>query len=103
MLGIALLIGIGSVFYRFADKNNLNKILWMILGVASYFIAQFIAGLVIGLTNPSLLQETITVVVISLITGLIGAVITWFIMQNVAKNKKNNSIDINDELLDNTL
>jgi uncharacterized membrane protein (DUF106 family) len=57
MIGIAILIGIGSIFFKKAKAHELNRILWSIIGVGSYFVSQLIAGVIIGLFSSELLDN----------------------------------------------
>ena len=93
------MIGLGRVFYKFAEKNNLNKILWGILGIVGFYVAQIITGIIIAFTNPGMLEENITITIISIVTGLFGSLITWGIMNSVAKNKSK-SLNSDSDILD---
>ena len=100
MLGILILFGIGSFFYKYAQKNDLNKILWPIIGLGSYFLAQAIAGVIIGISSPNMLDDTATITIIGLVTGFVGVLISGGIMYAVANKKSQEKIDINSDLID---
>lgn len=86
MIVIAL---IGFWFYNTANKIELNnKYLWVIIGIASYFVPQFIAGVIIGLTAPSLLNEEGLLYIIGLAVGIIGAVIAHQLMLAYSRKKE---------------
>jgi len=102
MLGIIILIAIGSGFYKYADSHNLPyKIMWTILGPASYYIAQFLFGIVIALAMPSLLDSTGQLLIIGLVTGFAGVGITYWIMTR--QNAKPKTTGHDDDILDDGL
>jgi len=94
---IVLLI-IGIVFYNYANRNNINKAIWVIVGLASYFVPQLIVGVVIGLTNPQMLNERGVITIIGIAVGIVGAMIGYQIMVNYAKKEKEKIVD--DNLID---
>ncbi len=49
MLGLILIYFIGKSFYTLAETYHKNQWLYAILGVVSYYVGTFIAGIFIGL------------------------------------------------------
>ena len=94
---IVLLI-IGVVFYNYANRNNINKGAWVLVGLASYFVPQLIAGVVIGISNPQMLNERGALTIIGIAVGAVGAIIGYQIMVNYAKKEKQKIVD--DNLID---
>lgn len=48
MLGIVFIYFIGKAFYTLAEENNKEQLwLWAILGVISYYIGGFLAGILL--------------------------------------------------------
>ncbi len=76
---------IGVLFYRAAVQHELNKALWVIIGVLSYFAGQFIAGFAIGMVSPGLLDDTVSMIIVGLISGIVAVGIAYWIMVNTAK------------------
>ena len=93
MLSIFLLIFIGTSFSKLAFDKNLNRYVWGTIGIASYFITQLIAGLIIGVTNPELLSDRGSVTIIGLITGFMGVGIAYFILHRMPVKQENISFD----------
>jgi len=92
---------IGFLFYRAAEKKNLKPWLWAILGAGSYFGGQFFAGIIIGLTNPEMLEEdNFSLLGIALVAGLVAVGITYLVMESVGKNNKTKKESVNEDLLD---
>ena len=96
-----LIIVVGAYFFNYAKRNNMNKILWAILGIASYFIGQVVAGAIIGLTAPDLLQEDITIMFIGVLAGGLTTYLTYLLMVKESKKKQDSSID--SDILDSDL
>jgi len=96
-----LIVIIAVLFYRAAGKRNLSPWLWTILGAGSYFVGQFMAGIILGLTNSAVLMgDDLQLIGVALIAGLIAITITYFIMEAVAKNKKQKKDVVDENLLD---
>lgn len=97
---IVALIGFG--FYSAAKSRGMNTILWTILGIASYFLGQVIAGFFIGFTNPQMLNDDLSLTVVGLISGLVAVLLTFLIMVSVnnQKNRLKDKIRDDEGLLD---
>lgn len=76
---------IGVLFYRAAVQHELNKALWVIIGILSYFAGQFIAGFIIGIVSPGLLDDKLSIIVVGLISGIIAVGVTYWMLLNTAK------------------
>ncbi len=83
MLSIFIMIGVAMSFARLAHDKDRNRYVWGAIGVVSYFVAQLIAGMVIGLTKPELLQNRGSLSIISIVAGLIGVGIAFFILKRM--------------------
>jgi len=94
---IAILI-IAGLFYKQALNLGLNKYLWPILAVVSYFVFQLLAGFVIGIVKPSLLEDNLTIMGLGVLAGVIGVAILYFIMKKESVKQKAKSKDA--DLLD---
>lgn len=111
MLGILILIGIGFWFSKMAQNHGGAKPwVWVVSGIGSYFLGQLIAGFIIGLVAPQMLDEMLTLILVGLITGILGVFVARQILITHAKNnggKKPSSPNIlddqNDPLLDDDL
>ncbi|QCK13916.1 hypothetical protein [Mangrovivirga cuniculi] len=51
MLGLFLIFFIGKRFYQLSESFNKSKWLFAILGIASYYIANFLAGLIFAVMD----------------------------------------------------
>lgn len=100
MLEILILIFVGRYFYKFSKDNNMKPVLWTIIGVLSYFVGAFVMGLIVGILNPRILDNLLTLTLLGLVSGLIGVTITFFIMKAQAKNATPSS---ESEVLDDSL
>lgn len=101
MIGIAILVGIASLFVNFAKANDLNKWLWGVMSIVSFYAAQFLAGIFIGILAPDLLYSQGALIGISLLSGALGVGIAFFIMKNSAKKVKAKIVDT--EVLDDNI
>jgi len=98
---VIVLIIIGIVFYNYAKSSNINQAVWVLIGLASYFVPQVIVGVVIALVAPHMVNERGMLTIIGIAVGLIGAVIAYQVMVNYAKKAKIKEVD--DSLLDSEL
>lgn len=96
-----VLIIIGVLFYNYANSNNINKVLWVIVGLLSYFVPQLIVGVIIGLIAPQMVNDTVSLTIIGIAVGIIGAIIAYQVM--VSYSKKEKIIPVDDSLLDSDL
>ncbi len=80
MLVIVIIIGIATTFSRLAFDKNLNRYLWGTIGVVSYYLAQFIGGIIINEINPELLQDKGALVGYALLLGFMGVGVAYFIL-----------------------
>jgi uncharacterized membrane protein YeaQ/YmgE (transglycosylase-associated protein family) len=96
-----VLLVIGILFYNYAKRNNINKAVWVIVGLLSYFVPQLIVGVIIGLVAPQMVNDKGMLTIIGIAVGAIGAIIAYQIMVNYAKKEKIKVVD--DSLLDSDL
>lgn len=97
-----VLILIGSLFLGLARKNNLNKFVWLALGIAAYFVGQILGQFVLELTHPMGVYSMTTIYGYTLGGGVIFVIVVWGIMQSVIRKKKAEKNLEDDNLLDNT-
>lgn len=98
---IALVV-IGIIFYNYAKSCSINNTVWVLIGLASYFIPQVIVGVVIALVAPQMLKEEVGLNILGMAVGIIGSIITYQIMIKYATN---NAIkkEVDETLLDSDL
>jgi len=101
MLGLLLIYWIGKYFYQLADKNNQNKWLFAILGIAVFYITQFIFALILvflnefGITNVDLDSYTLNLLGIPL--GFLGCYIFYILLE---KSWKKDVVDVAEAIQD---
>src|SRR5688572_13330360 len=82
-----LLVLAAFAFYRGAEKRNLTPWLWAVIGVASYFAGPFIAGIIIGLTDPYSLYDDGIINMYAIVSVLVSLIIAYVIMVLVGERK----------------
>lgn len=92
---------IGVLFYRGAVQHDLNKVLWLFIGVFAFFAGQFIAGFVTEIVSPGLLDDFMSLLIVGLISGLVAAGIAYWIMLNTAKKNAIQKEEEKKNLIDN--
>ncbi len=100
MLEIGIIVGGGFAFYKYAKEHNLLAWLWAIIPALAYFAGAFVAGIIIALVAPEILNEQILLTVIALFSGALFVGIAYFIMTKVASNKQQNQDSFQSDLLD---
>ncbi|WP_066759647.1 hypothetical protein [Crocinitomix algicola] len=95
-----VLIFICSGFYRLAVKRALNGVLWAVIAGASYFAGQFLAVFIFALFDTYTLSFEAAAYGISIGGGIVGVLITWYVLEQVAKRKASEKAAIDGELLD---
>lgn len=99
MLGLILIYWIGKFFYQLAKDNNQNKWLFAILGIAVFYVTQFVFAIVLvilnefGVTNVDL--EGIGIKIIAIPIGFIGCYLFYLLLQ---KSWKKNKIDASENI-----
>ncbi len=98
---IALVV-VGIVFYNYAKKCSINNTVWVLIGLASYFIPQVIVGVLILLMAPQMVNDRGMLTIIGIASGILGSIIAYQIMVKYATN---NTIkkEGDETLLDNDL
>ncbi|SOE20166.1 hypothetical protein SAMN06298216_0664 [Spirosomataceae bacterium TFI 002] len=86
MLGIFIIYWIGKRYYALAYDYEKSPWLYAILGVAIYYVSQFIVGITIGFTLPDLVSNdsgssfsTISIL------GVLGGVLVWWVVYELIK------------------
>lgn len=96
-----ILLVISTVaFWQRAKSLNLNPWLWAVIGLLSYLGSQFIAGVIIGLSNPELLDKEGLIMIIGIVVSIIALIIAWLIMERQGKIKKEVKSKSNADILD---
>jgi hypothetical protein len=97
-----LLIIAAYVFYRGAEKRNMIPWLWAVIGVLSYFAGPFLAGIIIGLTDPYSLYDEGAINFYAIISVFVGLIIAYVTMVLIGNNKESKSkkVLLDDSLLD---
>jgi phage shock protein PspC (stress-responsive transcriptional regulator) len=96
---ILLIISIVG-FWQRAKILNLNPWLWTVIALLSYLGSQFIAGVIIGLSNPELLDKEGLIMIIGIVVSIIALIIAWLIMERQGKIKKEVKSKSNADILD---
>lgn len=95
-----LLILAAYLFYRGAEKRNLTPWLWAIIGVMSYFAGPFMAGIIIGLTDPYSLYDSGIINVYAVISVFVSLIIAYVVMVLVGDRKAKKKVLHDDNLID---
>lgn len=100
MLGILILVGICVGFYNLAKKKGLNPVLYAILSIVFWFGFQFIAGFILGLTDPYALDDYGTLIIWGLAGSVLGIVVLYVILINAAKAKEQKEVVMSEDVVD---
>lgn len=96
---LAIIIVAGGL-YGLAKKRGMNAILWAIIGVAAWFGGQFIAGVILGLTNPQAAYDQGTLYAWSF-GGAVGtSLLAFAILEIVYRNKQGKVQEVSDDIMD---
>ena len=58
MLGLLLLYFIGKYFNELAKAHNKKNVLWIIVGIASFYVSAIIGLMIIAIVNPNIFDES---------------------------------------------
>jgi len=99
MLGLIFIYFIGRAFFRLAEEHNRLKWLWAVLGVVSYYVFSFIAGLLMAVID---LSWTIQNEGLSILIGVgLGIGLTIALYHLLRHNwKKNVVVETDVDILD---
>lgn len=97
MLGLILIYWIGKYYYELADEYGKSKWGYAIIGVIAYYSGTAIAGVLIALIAPSLIDNSSTIA-ISLLALPLGLLTTYGLYAFFKKSFKKNSVNTIDEL-----
>lgn len=78
----------------------MNPWLWAVIGLLSYLGSQFIAGVIIGLSKPELLDKEGLIMIIGIVVSIVAVIIAWLIMEHQGKIKKEVKRTTNADILD---
>lgn len=82
-------IAAAVAFYQLAKSRGLIAWPWSIFALLGYFGAPFMAGIIIALVIPEMLyQDDLELTVISMVSSVVGLVLVWIILEQVARKKK---------------
>ena len=102
ILLILLVVGLFSAFYKLADSHDRNGWIYGGIGPVTWFGTQFIAGILIGITAPQLLSDSMNVLIIGMGTGLVGTIVCYMLIKShFDKNPKKSNKYKNEDILDN--
>ncbi|MBL7816317.1 MAG: hypothetical protein JNL70_14955 [Saprospiraceae bacterium] len=96
MLSIFILAGIATTFARTAFGKDRSRFVWGFIGVASYFLMQVVAGIVIRFINPDWLTNQGILIGVSLLSGFIGVGIAYYILYNLSDPIEETDADLLD-------
>lgn len=102
MLGILLIFFIGKYFYELAQDYYKHRWLYGVLGIAVYYFGTMIGGFIVAILSELFdwninFESSLTLTVIAIPSGLIFAVVFYFLLQ---RNWKNSVIEVKDEIQD---
>lgn len=107
MLGILLIYFLGKGMYTLAQKHDKGPWPFAILGVVTYYAGTFLAGIVLALMVPSLIEGSddlgsrLLLSLISVPFGLLAYAILYFSFKN--KWEKAPAISLHEDILDEEL
>lgn len=98
MLGLFLILFLGGIVLKLAEKKGRNKWLWAIISVAAYYLGTFMAGIGWVIIMETDVQELGLggIMLLSLISGLVGWGTVYLILHRMA------NISEGADVLDNT-
>ena len=99
---VLLIVGLFAAFYKLADSHDRNGWIYGGIGPVTWFGTQFIAGILIGITAPQLLSDSMNVLIIGMGTGLVGTIVCYMLIKShFDKNPKKSNRYKNEDILDN--
>ena len=101
MLTIFIFIGIATGFSRLAFDKDRNRWVWGTIGVASYFILQILAGILMALLKPEWLENKGILTTVSMVAGFSGVGIAYYILHQLPSLDENMVVD--SQLLDSNM
>lgn len=96
MLSIFIFAGIATTFARKAYDKDRNRYLWGFIGIASYFLMQVLAGIIMRLTNPDWLNNQGILTGIGLASGFVGVGIAYYFLHNLSDPIEETDADLLD-------
>ncbi len=99
ILLVLVLIGIGALMNSSAQKYNGTPWIWIISGIGAYFVGQLVAGFIIGLIDPYLLEDIVVLLIVGLLSGFGGVFLVRYLFISYAK-KNNKSVENSIDILD---
>jgi positive regulator of sigma E activity len=88
MITYAFIVAIVIGFASEAHSKNRIPLVWSALGIASYYIMQIVVGFLFALTKRNLFQNYINSETMSIVTGLLGVCIAFYILTKLPDTKK---------------
>lgn len=101
MLELILVGGAAYAFFQLAKNNGLTPWIWAVLAFVGFFGGAFIAGIIIGILSPNMINDKVTITIWALGAGILGILLIYLILKLQIK-KKQNEIEESD-LLDSDL
>ncbi|MCB9260813.1 MAG: hypothetical protein H6607_00340 [Flavobacteriales bacterium] len=109
MIGLLLIYFIGKNFYDLARENGKNGWGYAILGVAAYYVATFIAGMIMfifpltELQNLILSEDRIDQIWIGLIAMPFGLLACWLLYKWLKSRFENVDSQLDEDVIDRNL
>ncbi len=102
MLSILLIFFIGKYFYELAQDYYKHRWLYGVLGIVVYYFGTMIGGFIVAILSELLgwnmnFESSLTLTAIAIPSGLIFAVVFYFLLQ---RNWKNAKVEVKDEIQD---
>ena len=101
MFGLILLYWIGKYYYKLAEKYNRNKWLFVILGIAVYYLGMILFGIIImsiaEMISPGYI-DTSNEALFSIFMVPFGALSCYLIYNSLKNNWKGDELDSVDEI-----
>jgi hypothetical protein len=70
------------------------------LAVVTWFVAQVIAGVIIGLTDPRLLESDGLLMMWGFVASILGSIGLFVLLEMAAKRKTGSKVSQNDDIMD---
>lgn len=103
MIEIGLIIGGGFGFHKFAKENGLNPWVWAFVPLVAYLLGAIVAGLVVFMVAPSVIEDVIIINAVALLSGALFIGLAYLLMKKSASNKLESLASDSSDILDHNL
>jgi len=104
MLEIIVIIAVVKAFGKLAEEKGLNKTLWSFIGAASYYgpilLMSFVILPALIMNGTFSVNDETTAILLSVVINLATGIICCLVAYQILKNQKNNTNEVNDDILD---